>query len=189
MSAQAKPASNVHAKPDEGEGDVCPLVLIVMGVSGSGKSTVAEAMNERLHWPFQEGDALHPPANIQKMHASIPLTDEDRAPWLLAVRRWIDARVAADEPGLVTCSALKRSYRDGLVDGRSTVRLLYLKADASVLEERLHRRTGHFMPADLLESQLATLEEPAADEYPITVCVESALAQTVAEALAALPRS
>ena len=165
----------------------CPMVFIVMGVSGSGKSTVAEAVNEHLHWPFQEGDALHPPANVQKMHASVPLTDEDRAPWLLAVRRWIDARVEAGEPGLITCSALKRRYRDGLIDGRKQVRLLYLRADPAVLRARLERRVGHFMPASLLDSQLQTLEEPAADERPITVCVESTLDQTVAEALAALP--
>ncbi len=169
-------------------GDPCRLVLIVMGVSGSGKSTVAEAMNAHLHWPFQEGDALHPPANVQKMHASVPLTDEDRAPWLVAVRRWIDARVAAGEPGMITCSALKRSYREGLVLGRSQVRLLYLRADAAVLRARLERRVGHFMPASLLDSQLQTLEEPAPDERPITVCVESTVDETVADALAALPR-
>ena len=173
--------------PDETD-QVQRLVFIVMGVSGSGKSTIAEAINERLHWPFQEGDALHPPANVQKMHSGVPLTDEDRAPWLLAVKGWIDARVAAGEPGLVTCSALKRSYRDGLVDGRAQVRLLYLKANPAVLEERLEKRTGHFMPASLLESQIKTLEEPAPDEHPITVCVESTLDQTVAEALEALPR-
>ena len=104
------------------------------------------------------------------------------------MKRWIDTRCAAGEPGLVTCSALKRFYRDSLIDGRAQVRLLYLKADAAVLEQRLEQRTGHFMPASLLESQLATLEEPAPDEHPITVCVESTLEQTVAEALAALPR-
>ena len=161
-------------------------VLIVMGVSGSGKSTVAEAMNEQLHWPFQEGDALHPPCNVQKMHASVPLTDEDRAPWLLAIKGWIDARVSAGEPGLITCSALKRSYRDGLVDHRGQVRLLYLKADPAVLKRRLEARVGHFMPASLLQSQLDTLEEPGCEERPIVVCVESTLDQTVAEALAAL---
>ena len=174
--------------PNGGTDDVLPLVLIVMGVSGSGKSTIAEAINKHLRWPFQEGDALHPPSNVQKMHASIPLTDEDRAPWLLAVKRWIDARCEAGEPGLVTCSALKRSYRDGLIDHRPQVRLLYLQANPAVLEERLNNRTGHFMPASLLESQLRTLEEPSADEQPIRVCVESSLEQTVAEALAALPR-
>ena len=164
----------------------CKPVIIVMGVSGSGKSTIAEAMNAQLHWPYQEGDALHPPANVQKMHAEIPLTDADRAPWLALVREWIDARVAAGEPGLVTCSALKRAYRARLVGGRSQVRLLYLRADAAVLEARLARRAGHFMPASLLESQLNTLEEPRADENPIVVKVDGPQAVTVAAALAAI---
>ncbi len=167
-----------------GAGGHC--VFIVMGVSGSGKSTVAEAMNEELHWPYQEGDALHPPSNVQKMHHGIPLTDADRAPWLASVRDWIDARVAAGEPGLITCSALKRVYRTGLVGGRSNVRLLYLKADVAVLEERLSQRTGHFMPASLLESQLKTLEEPRDDERPIVVPVEGERAKTVRDALAAV---
>ena len=161
-------------------------VVVVMGVSGSGKSTIAEHINTHLRWPFQEGDALHPPGNVQKMHAEIPLTDEDRAPWLRAVKAWIDARIVANEPGLVTCSALKRSYRDGLVDGRRQVRLLYLKADPKVLEARLERRTGHFMPASLLESQLHTLQEPGADEHPIIVRVDDELETTVALALEAL---
>ena len=173
------PATPAHGGP----------VVIVMGVSGSGKSTVAEHVNAHLHWPFQEGDELHPPSNVQKMHHEIPLTDEDRAPWLRAVKAWIDARVAAGEPGLVTCSALKRSYRDGLVDGRKQVRLLYLKADPKVLEERLKRRTGHFMPASLLESQLHTLQEPRADECPIVVPVDDVLELTVEHALAALRRA
>ncbi len=164
-------------------GAPAPSVLIVMGVSGSGKSTIAEAMNDTLHWPFQEGDALHPPSNVQKMHHGIPLTDADRAPWLASVRGWIDARLASGEPGLITCSALRRSYRAGLVGGRRNVRLLYLKADAAVLEARLHKRQGHFMPASLLESQLRTLEAPRADERPIVVAVEGELSATVRDAL------
>ena len=161
-------------------------VLIVMGVTGVGKSTIAEAVAARLGWPFQEGDALHPPANIQKMHAGVPLDDVDRAPWLAAVRAWIDARVAAAEPGLITCSALKRAYRTGLVGGRANVRLLYLHADRAVLEARLARRTGHFMPPSLLESQLATLQEPTADERPIVVQVHGTLPQTIEAALGAI---
>ena len=167
-------------------GTSAPLVLIVMGVSGSGKSTIAEAMADALHWPYQEGDALHPPSNVQKMHHGIPLTDSDRAPWLASVRAWIDARVAAGEHGLITCSALKRAYRAGLVGGRPNVRLLYLKADAAVLEARLRQRTGHFMPASLLESQLDTLEEPGAEERPIVVPVEGEREATVRDALAAV---
>ncbi len=163
-------------------------VLIVMGVTGVGKSTIAEAVAERLGWPFQEGDELHPPSNIQKMHSGVPLDDADRAPWLEAVRRWIDARVAAGEPGLITCSALKRAYRERLVEGREDVRLLYLHADRAVLEARLARRTGHFMPPSLLESQLATLEEPSPDERPIVVQVHGPLPETIEASLAAVRR-
>jgi carbohydrate kinase (thermoresistant glucokinase family) len=154
-------------------------VLIVMGVSGVGKSTIAEALNVHLRWPFQEGDDLHSAANVAKMKHHIPLTDEDRWPWLQSVKDWIDARVASDQPGLVTCSALKRKYRDMLIDGRPMVRVLYLRADVAVLEEHVEQRTGHFMPPDLLESQLQTLEEPAADEHPITVQVQGEVEDTV----------
>lgn len=163
-----------------------PWVVIVMGVSGVGKSTIAEALDRELGWPFQEGDALHPPSNVQKMHAGVPLTDADREPWLAAVKAWIDGRVAAGEPGLVTCSALKRRYRESLVAGRAQVRVLYLKADEQVIEERIKARTGHFMPASLLESQLHILEEPSADENPIVVDVAGTLEETVQAALRAL---
>jgi carbohydrate kinase (thermoresistant glucokinase family) len=162
-------------------------VLIVMGVSGVGKTTIAEALAQKLGWAFQEGDALHPPSNVQKMHAGVPLTDEDRAPWLAAIKRWIDARVKAGEPGLVTCSALKRSYRDFLVDGRADVRILYLHSDEATIEARIDHRTGHFMPASLLETQLQTLEEPGPDEQPITVEVAGTVEATVSAALHALP--
>ena len=161
-------------------------VLIVMGVSGVGKSTIAEALNEHLHWPFREGDELHPPANVQKMHAGIPLDDTDREPWLRAVAAWIRARREADEPGIVTCSALKRRYRDKLIEGDDLVRLLYLKADRAVLEERLHSREGHFMPASLLESQLATLEEPTPEEHPYVVMVHGGVGEIVADCLEVL---
>ena len=165
-----------------------PQVLIAMGVSGVGKSTIAEALNEHLHWPFREGDELHPPANIQKMHAGIPLDDTDREPWLRAVAAWIRARRAADAPGILTCSALKRAYRDKLVDGDAHVRLLYLKADREVLRERLESREGHFMPASLLESQLATLEEPTPDEHPYVVLVHGDVGEIVSECLEVLER-
>jgi carbohydrate kinase (thermoresistant glucokinase family) len=157
-------------------------VVIVMGVTGAGKSTIAEALNRQLGWNFQEGDDLHPAANIAKMHAGVPLTDADRAPWLAAVKAWIDARLAAAEPGLITCSALKRSYRDFLVAGRPTVRILYLRADRATLESHLAHRTGHFMPPSLLQSQLNTLEEPAPDEHAITVQLRDTVEETVAEA-------
>jgi carbohydrate kinase (thermoresistant glucokinase family) len=157
-------------------------VVIVMGVTGAGKSTIAEALNRQLGWNFQEGDDLHPAANIAKMHAGVPLTDADRAPWLAAVKAWIDARLAAAEPGLITCSALKRSYRDFLVAGRPSVRILYLRADRATLESHLAHRTGHFMPPSLLQSQLNTLEEPAPDEHAITVQLRDTVEETVAEA-------
>jgi carbohydrate kinase (thermoresistant glucokinase family) len=157
-----------------------------MGVTGAGKSTIAEQLNAHLHWPFQEGDELHPQANIDKMHAGHPLTDADRAPWLAAVKAWIDARLAAGEPGLITCSALKRRYRDELIAGRDDVRLLYLKAARALLVEHLQHRTGHFMPVALLDSQLHTLEEPAADEHPLTVQVQEGVGDTVAEILEVL---
>jgi len=164
-------------------------VLIVMGVSGVGKSTIAEALAQKLGWKFQEGDDLHPPANIEKMHAGIPLNDADRAPWLAAIKRWIDARIAAGEPGLITCSALKRRYRDTLIDGRASVRILYLHSDEATIEERIEHRTGHFMPTSLLESQLDTLEEPAEDEHPVTVEVAGTIEETVAASLRALSKS
>ena len=161
-------------------------VLIVMGVSGVGKSTIADALATKLGWEFQEGDALHPPSNVQKMHAGIPLTDDDRAPWLAAIKHWIDGRIDIEAPGLVTCSALKRRYRDFLVDGRAQVRVLYLHADEKTIEDRIKHRTGHFMPASLLESQLHTLEEPAPDERPIIVEVAGTVEETVDGVLLAL---
>jgi carbohydrate kinase (thermoresistant glucokinase family) len=158
-----------------------------MGVSGVGKSTIAEALNAHLHWPYQEGDDLHPAANVEKMKHNIPLTDADRAPWLAAVKNWIDARLAAEEPGIITCSALKRIYRDGLVDGRPAVRILYLRADVATLRDHLAHRAGHFMPASLLDSQLAALEEPGPEENPITVQVLGSVEDTVRTILEALP--
>jgi gluconokinase len=163
-----------------------PGVLIVMGVSGSGKSSIAEALRDALGWPFQEGDLLHPPSNVQKMHNGIPLTDEDRAPWLAAIKGWIDTRLEAGESGLVTCSALKRHYRDFLVDGRQSVRVLYLKAAEEVLEERVAHRPGHFMPASLLDSQLNTLEEPQPEEHPLIVRVDGGKAESISAALEAI---
>ena len=147
-------------------------VLVVMGVSGSGKTTIARALAARLGWPYQEGDDLHPASNVAKMHAGIPLTDADRAPWLALIAAWIDARLAAGEPGVVTCSALKHAYREVLVGDRPHVRVLYLHADRMLIARRLAGRHGHFMPPSLLESQIATLEEPTPDEHALTVDVD-----------------
>jgi carbohydrate kinase (thermoresistant glucokinase family) len=150
-----------------------PPVLLVMGVSGSGKTTVGKALAGALAWPFQEGDDLHPPANIAKMAAGQPLTDDDRAPWLAAIARWLDGQAIRGEPGVITCSALKRAYRDTLRKDRPQLWLVFLEGSRSVLAERLARRHGHFMPPSMLDSQLADLETPGEDEPVIDIDIEA----------------
>jgi gluconokinase len=146
-----------------------PVVLVVMGVSGSGKTTIGTLLAERLGWPFEEGDSLHPLANVEKMAAGHPLTDDDRWPWLEKVADWVDARLDAHESGVITCSALKRAYRDRIDRRGSGVEFVYLRVRRDELEHRVEMREGHFMPATLLDSQLATLEEPSANEPSILV--------------------
>lgn len=148
------------------------MIMLLMGVSGCGKTTVGEQLAERLGWPYQEGDALHPPANVAKMAGGTPLTDADRLPWLAAVAAWIDARREAGGCGVVSCSALKRAYRQLLIDDHPDVQLVYLQGSRNQLAERLAARTGHYMPAGLLDSQLATLEEPTAAEQPLVVTID-----------------
>lgn len=148
-----------------------PPILVVMGVSGSGKTTIAQELAARLGWPFEEGDSLHPESNIAKMHAGHALTDEDRKPWLERVAAWIDGQRRNRQPGIITCSALKRSYRQLVIGDRPEVRLVYLRGGRDVLAQHLAGRHGHFMPASLLQSQIDTLEEPSADEEPLTVDV------------------
>jgi gluconokinase len=148
-----------------------PVIVIVMGVSGSGKTTVSALLAAALGWQFREGDELHPPANVEKMHGGTPLTDADRLPWLQKIAAEIDAWRARGQSGVVTCSALKRSYRGIIIGGRAGVRLVYLRRSYDLIRRRLAARHEHFMPAALLESQFATLEEPAADEHPIVVDV------------------
>jgi gluconokinase len=148
-----------------------PSVLVVMGVSGSGKSTIAAMLAHRLNWIFEEGDWFHPPSNIEKMHRGEPLTDEDRWPWLEGIAAWIDATRRAGNHGTVACSALKRAYRDILVGKRPDVRIVYLKGERDLIARRLSARNGHFMPPALLDSQFATLEEPQPDEHPIVVSI------------------
>ena len=152
-----------------------------MGVSGSGKSTVAGALARRLGWPLAEGDDFHSPANIAKMHAGTPLDDGDRMPWLGAIAAWIDVRRQAGQPAIVTCSALKRTYRDLLAGGRPEVLFIYLKGSSDLMSRHLAGREGHFMPASLLSSQFETLEEPGPDEPVLTVDAGQALEAIVSE--------
>ena len=151
--------------------EAAPLVIVLMGVAGCGKSTTGAALAKALGWPFRDADSFHPPANIAKMRQGLPLNDDDRAPWLAAIAEWIDARCELGEPGIVSCSALKRVYRQRIVGVRDRVRLVYLRGDMALIGLRLRARRGHFMPATLLESQFATLEEPQADERPLVVSV------------------
>ena len=136
-------------------------VVVLMGVTGAGKTTVGQQLAAALGWTFVEGDALHSPANIAKMHRGEPLDDADRAPWLRAIRQRIDELVASGQSAVIACSALKRAYREVLARDRPEVTFVHLEASASLIAERLRHRTGHFMPPALLESQLETLEEPA----------------------------
>ena len=136
-------------------------VVVLMGVTGAGKTTVGQQLAAALGWTFVEGDAFHPPANIAKMHRGEPLDDADRAPWLQAIRRRIDELVASAQSAVIACSALKRAYREVLARDRPEVTFVYLKASAALIAERLRHRAGHFMPPALLQSQLDTLEEPA----------------------------
>ena len=155
--------------PDATQRPDLPIVLVLMGVSGSGKTTVAKIIAERLHWAFEEGDALHPPANVAKMAAGHPLDDADRAPWLAKVADWVDARLDAGECGVITCSSLKRAYREIIARRGSGVEFVYLHGSRELIAARLGGRHGHFMPSSLLDSQFATLEEPGADEPAIRV--------------------
>ncbi|AFC87419.1 gluconokinase [Frateuria aurantia] len=157
-------------------------VWIVMGVSGSGKSTVGQALAEALTLPFCEGDSLHPAANIAKMAAGHPLTDADRWPWLDLIGDWIRTRLRQGEGGVVSCSALRRVYRDRLRQAGARVRFVYLDIPRQVLQQRLQAR-HHFMPASLLDSQLQTLEPPTADEAPVVVRGDLDLLATVELAL------
>ena len=166
-----------------------PPILVIMGVSGVGKSAVARELAARLGWCFQEGDALHPEANVAKMQAGIPLTDADRQPWLEQVAAWIDVQRANKQPGIITCSALKRSYRQIIIGDRPEVRLIYLHGGRDLIAQRLAGRSGHFMPASLLQSQIDTLEEPDPDENPLTLDVEAPAGQIAEEIIRLLGAS
>jgi gluconokinase len=156
-----------------------PAFVVVMGVSGSGKSTVAAQLAARLDWTFHDGDWLHPPHNIAKLRAGEPLTDEDRRPWLAAIAAWMDEARRARLRAVIACSALKRAYREILVGDHRDVALVYLKGSPELIAGRMAHRHGHFMPLSLLTSQFATLEEPTEDEHPIVVSIEPKPAEIV----------
>jgi gluconokinase len=149
------------------------MIIIVMGVAGSGKSTVGALLAGRLGWPYAEADDFHPMSNVDKMAAGQPLTDADRRPWLEAIARWIDERRAAHEHAVVSCSGLRRSYRDMLRAGRPEVRVAFLEGSRELILQRMVARHGHFMRATMLDSQFASLEPPEPDEDILTVGIES----------------
>src|SRR5262249_10934661 len=149
-----------------------PCALIVMGVSGSGKTTIGEKLAGRLNWPYEDADQFHPAGNVAKMGAGHPLTDEDRWPWLKAIAAEIDRVCDAGGRVVIGCSALKRAYRDVLMHNRTDTRLVYLNGTQTLIADRLGRRKGHFMPPGLLTSQFNTLEPPTSDEHPVTVSID-----------------
>ena len=162
--------------------------VVVMGVSGAGKTTVARALAERRGWRFAEGDTFHSPQHLAQMAAGRPLGDADRAPWLDAIARWVGACEAAGDDAVVSCSALKRAYRDRLRAGHPSVVFLFLDAPRAELERRVAQRPGHFMPPALLASQLDTLEVPGPDEPAFRVSATLEIDRLLAEADAMLPR-
>lgn len=158
--------------------------VVVMGVSGSGKSTVGAALADALGLRFVDGDALHPAANVAKMAAGIPLDDADRVPWLDAI-----GRLLAVGPAVVACSALKREYRDRLRAAAPTLQLVFLNGSRTLLASRMAARPGHFMPTSLLDSQLATLEVPGPDEHAVTVDIATPVAELVSSLVSSLERT
>jgi gluconokinase len=163
---------------------VTRVILIVAGVAASGKTTVGELLAGRFGWPFADADTFHSAANVAKMRAGVPLTDADREPWLHKITNWMDERITAGQSAVITCSALKRSYRDELLAGRPAATMVYLQVSKEVLERRLLSRPGHFFKEKMLGSQLAALEPPAPDERVQTVPSEGDPAQTAAKVVA-----
>jgi gluconokinase len=164
--------------------------LVVMGVSGSGKTTVGELLAKRLGWAFMEGDRLHPPANVEKMRQGIPLTDADRWPWLDRIGEELKSWAGEGKSGVLTCSALKRAYRDRIRAARPDVRFVYVKGSEALIAARVAARHHEYMPASLLRSQFDTLEEPTLGEPGVvTVDAGGTVGEEVAEVIAALDRS
>ncbi|BFZ01909.1 hypothetical protein BsWGS_04948 [Bradybaena similaris] len=172
------------------------VVLVVMGVCGSGKTTVAQELASRLHCVFRDADEFHSEENKKKMSSGVPLTDEDRVPWLLAIHNFIRSLLDKGDKGVVTCSSLKRWYRHLLVTGEVNHKMepsqallhldvvfVYLKGSAELIEARLNHRTGHFMPPSLLQSQLDTMEEPDHSEKHITIAIDRSVENIVADVL------
>lgn len=160
--------------------------VVVMGVTGCGKTTVSNRMAERLGWVTAEADDFHPQANVEKMAAGHPLTDQDRWPWLRKIRDWMTEMDLAGQPTVVSCSALRRAYRDVLREAPGRVTFVHLAGDREVIHDRLLRRTGHFMPASLLDSQYATLEPLGEDEDGVTLDVDAEPAELVSQAIEGL---
>lgn len=163
-----------------------PQHLVIMGVSGSGKTTISTLLSEHLGWIAAEADEFHPEANITKMSSGTPLTDDDRWPWLDSIRNWMDTQAENGRSTIVTCSALKHSYRDVLAAASGDVHFVHLNGDAALLSERMKTRSGHFMPASLLPSQLNTLEPLADDEPGVVVDILKPPADIAAEILTRL---
>ena len=157
------------------------MIIIVAGIAGSGKTTVGMLLAERLGCEFEDGDLLHPAANVAKMHAGVPLTDADRWPWLHIIEAWMDQRISAGKTAVLACSALHRRYRAALLDGRPEARLVFLQISREVAVARLARRHGHFFPAKLLDSQFRDLEPPGPDEHLLVVDASQPAADMAAE--------
>jgi gluconokinase len=168
-----------------------PSAIVIMGVAGSGKTTVGEGLAARLGWPFRDADEFHPPANVAKMSSGVPLVDEDRWPWLDAIGAAL--RESGGRGIVVTCSALKRIYRDRIrAAARRPVTFVFLDGPKALLAERIGSRKGHFMPASLLDSQLATLERPTPDEGALAISIEpppAAIVAAIVETLSLTPAS
>ena len=148
------------------------MIIVLMGVSGCGKTTIGTNLARYLNWEYQEGDALHPQTNIRKMSEGIPLNDDDRKPWIARIADWIETRCIAGRDGVISCSALKESYRRTIRGNQKGVQFIYLRGTRELLSRRLTQRKDHFMPPDLLDSQLDLLEEPSADERAFVVTID-----------------